>query len=253
MKLNGRYEMNPTSASPFADDTPSGQVRQLFLEISRELQKPLRTIRCCAEVAEDKWGFSGREVSQLLQCVSGAAMRMQNLIDDALALALATGSIPEKSRVEMGDSLQFAQGHLREAIEEAGATVDSGALPAVHANFGALSLVFQTLLANAIQYRSERPPRIQVDCVRSGEDWLVSVADNGIGIEREYSEQIFLPLKRLHADSECPGTGLGLAICRRIVESHSGRIWVESELGAGSTFYFTLRVSDPGEMVSRQG
>jgi light-regulated signal transduction histidine kinase (bacteriophytochrome) len=245
--------MNPTFANPFADDTPSGQVRRLFLEISRELQKPLRTIRCCAEVAEDKCGTSGRDVTELLQCVSGAAVRMQNLIDDALALALATGSIPEKSRVEMGDSLQFALGRLRETIEEAGATVDSGALPVVHANFGALSLVFQTLLANAVQYRSERPPRIQVDCVRSGEDWLVWVADNGIGIEREYREQIFLPLKRLHAESECPGTGLGLAICRRIIESHNGRIWVESEPGVGSTFYLTIPASQPDETLQRPG
>lgn len=242
--------MNPTFTGPFSDDAPTTQVRQLFLEISQELKKPLRTIRCCAEVAEDKSGTSGREVSELLQCVSGAAMRMQNLIDDALALTLATGSIPEKSRVEMGESLQFALAHLREAIEEAGATVDSGALPAVHANFGALSLVFQTLLANAIQYRSERPLSIQVDSVCSGEDWLVSIADNGIGIEREYREQIFLPLKRLHADSECPGTGLGLAICRRIVESHNGRIWVESEPGAGSTFYFTIPASDPDEALA---
>jgi len=242
--------MPPTFTSSLAYDAPSGDVRRLVLEISRELKEPLRTIRCCAEVAEDKWGDSRRDVNELLQCVSEAAIRMQNLIDDAVALAFATGSLPEKSRVEMGESLQFALVSLREAIEETDATIDSGALPAVTANFGALSRVFRTLLANAIQYRSEKQPRIQVDCARSGEVWVVSVADNGIGIQPEYREHIFLPLKRLHAEAELPGTGLGLAICRRIVESHNGRIWVESAPGIGSTFYFTIPASDPGEGIS---
>lgn len=234
-----------TFTSLLADDTLAADIRPLVLEISRELKEALRTIRCCAELAEDKWESSGRDTRELLQCISGAGVRIQNLIDDALALAI--GSAAEESRFEMGQSLQCALIPLKQALEETGARVRSRKLPTVTANFEGLSRVFQTLLANAIQYRSERQPWIQVDCARRGEDWLISVADNGIGIKPEYHERIFLPFARLHAQAECPGTGLGLAVCRRIVESHNGRIWVESELGVGSIFYFTVPGSDAAE------
>lgn len=242
--------MPPTFTSLLADDTLAADIGPLVLEISRELKEALRTIRCCAELAQDKWETSARDARELLQCISGAGVRIQNLIDDALALALAIGSAAEKSRFEMGQSLQCALVPLRQAIEETGARVRSRKLPAVTGNFGGLSRVFQTLLANAIQYRSERQPWIQVDCARRGEDWLISIADNGIGIKPEYHERIFLPFARLHAQAERPGTGLGLAVCRHIVESHNGRIWVESEVGAGSTFYFTVPGSGAAEEFS---
>ena len=125
-----------TFTSLLADDTLAADIRPLVLEISRELKEALRTIRCCAELAEDKWESSGRDARELLRCISGAGVRIQNLIDDALALALAIGSAAEKSRFDMGQSLQCALVPLRQAMEETGARVRSRQLPTVTANFG---------------------------------------------------------------------------------------------------------------------
>ncbi|HLH43269.1 MAG TPA: ATP-binding protein [Bryobacteraceae bacterium] len=228
------------STRSFLDDALGDEIQRLVFGISRELKEAARTIRCCAELAEEKWEIHNYEAKELLQCIRDAAVRIQNLIEEGLALALTITSAPKTSRVEMGRSLQYALVRLKPAIEETGATVRSRKLPTATANSEGLSRVFETLIANAIQYRSERQPFIQVDCARSGSHWLISVSDNGIGIQPEYRERIFLPLARLHGQAERPGTGLGLAVCRRIVESYNGRIWVESTLGAGSTFYFTV-------------
>jgi two-component system, chemotaxis family, sensor kinase Cph1 len=215
--------------------------------ISHDLKEPLRTILCCADRLSQGSGVS-TDTDRLLKFVSEAAKRMQKLIDDALLFALVDGAEKGKSRVDLGEVLQFVLSNLREAIGQAGAVVTSDALPAISANFGALAQVFQNLIANAIKYRSGQEPRIHVGCTRSGADWIISVADNGIGIKEQYREQIFTPLKRLHGKDQYPGSGLGLAICRHIIESHRGHIWVESVPGAGSTFYFTLPASAKSNM-----
>jgi light-regulated signal transduction histidine kinase (bacteriophytochrome) len=211
--------------------------------ISHDLKEPLRTILGCADLLSEGRGISGDDADRLLKFVSEAAKRMQKLIDDALSFALVDGAEKGKSRVDLGEALQFALSNLREAVGQAGAVVTSDALPTISANFGALAQVFQNLIANAIKFRSEREPRIHVGCTRSGAEWIIAVADNGIGIKAQYREQIFAPLKRLHGKGQYPGSGLGLAICSRIIESHGGRIWVESIPGAGSTFYFTFPAS----------
>ena len=115
-------------------------------------------------------------------------------------------------------------------------------LPTVMADTTQLSQVFQNLIANALKFRGEQPPLIHIEADRDVEQgqWLFSVRDNGIGIEPQYAERIFLIFQRLHSRNEYPGTGIGLALCKRIVERHGGRIWIESEPGKGSTFYFTL-------------
>ena len=229
-----------TFTSILADDTLAADIRPLVLEISRELKEALRTIRCCAELAEDKWESSGRDTRELLQCISGAGVRIQNLIDDALALAI--GSAAEESRFEMDQSLQCALIPFKQALEETGARVRSRKLPTVTANFEGLSRVFQTLLANAIQYRSERQPWIQVDCARRGEDWLVSVADNGIGIKPEHREVIFEAFRQADSSTtrQFGGTGLGLTISARLVGMMGGTISVDSTFGKGSEFRFSI-------------
>jgi len=166
---------------------------------------------------------------------------MRALIDDALLFVLADGG-SDRSEVDIGEVLRFATANLETAIEDAGVTITNDPLPVVRANFGALARVFQNLISNAIKYHSQLPLQIHVGC--EGGDpkngWIFSVADNGMGIDSKYGEQIFEPLKRLHGQQDYPGTGLGLAICRRIIELHGGEIWLKSEERQGSTFCFSL-------------
>jgi light-regulated signal transduction histidine kinase (bacteriophytochrome) len=135
--------------------------------------------------------------------------------------------------------LKTALMNLELTIRESGAEVAASALPVVLCDETQIGQVFQNLIGNAIKYKSADPPIINVSSEQRGEDWVISVKDNGIGIDPQYHERIFGIFKRLHG-RELPGTGMGLAICKRIVERHGGRIWVESEHGQGSTFRFTL-------------
>ena len=130
--------------------------------------------------------------------------------------------------------------NLRPAIEENGAEITFDPLPPVRIHEFQLEQLFQNLIGNAVRYRSSERPRIHLGAAREGDAWKFFIRDNGIGIDPEYKEQIFGIFKRLHTSSEYSGTGMGLAICQRIVERAGGRIWVESQLGRGSTFYFTL-------------
>jgi two-component system, chemotaxis family, sensor kinase Cph1 len=147
-----------------------------------------------------------------------------------------SGSVPMES------ILQSAMAGLDREIRESGATVTHGSLPEVMGDGERLRMLFRNLIENALKYRSEAPPQIEVTAKRGrdqGDQWIFSVKDNGIGIDPKYWHDLFIPFKRLHG-SEIPGVGLGLVICRRILDMHQGRIWIESEPGNGATFLFTL-------------
>jgi light-regulated signal transduction histidine kinase (bacteriophytochrome) len=133
---------------------------------------------------------------------------------------------------------------LQTAIQHSGATVTSGPLPTVVAKEGMLTQIFQNLIGNSIKYRSEAAPTIHISAERTAEGWLFSVRDNGIGIDPADAKLVFGMFKRLHG-KEIPGTGIGLALCRKVVERHGGRIWVESEMGRGATFKFTIPMAGP--------
>jgi light-regulated signal transduction histidine kinase (bacteriophytochrome) len=140
--------------------------------------------------------------------------------------------------------LEEATASLQQAIAETGARLTHDPLPMVLADAGQLAQLFQNLIANAIKFRGQAAPEIHVWAERDGSQWRLAVRDNGIGIEHSYRDRIFLIFQRLHTRQQYAGTGIGLAICKRIVERHGGRIWVESQPGVGSTFFFTL---DPAE------
>ena len=171
--------------------------------------------------------------------VDGAA-RMKQLIEDLLSYSRVGTRGRELHATESRAALDKALLNLRAAQEASGATVTRGELPVVVADSQQLTQLFQNLLGNAMKFRAETPPRIHVACEERPDIWIFTVSDNGIGLDPQYSERIFMMFQRLHTKAEYPGTGIGLAICKKIVDRHGGRIWVESQPGKGCTFGFTI-------------
>lgn len=208
---------------------------------AHELQEPARTMESFALRLQKRLGADLDADSQedLTLLVDGAR-RMQILIRDLLDYARADCAPTPRLPVALDLALARAQSNLAEALRAANAQVRSESLPEVPGDSSQLVLLLQNLLSNAIKYRSGTPPQICITAVRQGREWTISVADNGIGIAADHIDKLFSLFQRLHSRGEYPGTGIGLALCRRIVERHGGRIWVESTPGLGSTFRFTL-------------
>jgi light-regulated signal transduction histidine kinase (bacteriophytochrome) len=165
---------------------------------------------------------------------------MQKLIQDLLQFSRVGARSQTFANVNCESLLQKALLNLSAAIRESGAEVTHGSLPTVQGDESQLAQLFQNLIDNAIKYRNEKSPKVCIECEPQEGAWLFSVKDNGIGIEPQYAERIFVLFRRLHGKTEYQGTGIGLAICKKIVERHGGQIWVESEAGKGSNFKFTL-------------
>ena len=171
------------------------------------------------------------------------AHRMQRLIEDLLTFSRVGTRGAPLAPTELSVVLDRALANLKLAIDETGATIIRNGLPTVSADAGQLEHLFLNLVSNALKFRGSTPPAIRISAVRRDGEWLLSVRDNGIGIHPQYFERIFIIFQRLHGKNEYPGTGIGLAICKKIVERHGGRIWVESVSGQGATFFFTLPAS----------
>jgi light-regulated signal transduction histidine kinase (bacteriophytochrome) len=168
------------------------------------------------------------------------ATRMQQLINDLLEFSRVGTRAKELKPTACEDVLSQVLANLKVAIAECQAVVTHDPLPTIMGDEIQLMQLFQNLIANAIKFRREESPCVHISVVQQKNDWVFSVRDHGIGMESEYFERIFTIFQRLHSRSEYPGTGIGLAVCKKIVERHGGRIWVESELGVGTTFYFTI-------------
>jgi light-regulated signal transduction histidine kinase (bacteriophytochrome) len=173
------------------------------------------------------------------------AKRMQSLIAGLLEYS-RVGRLDEPfGTVDTNAAFDQALSNLRSAIEEARASVSRGPLPTVTGNAGRIGQVFQNLIGNAIKFRHpDQASKVHVSATSQGREWQFAVRDNGIGIDPKYLDRIFVIFQRLHTRAEYPGTGIGLSICKKVIERHGGRIWVESRLGAGATFHFTLPRDD---------
>jgi PAS domain S-box-containing protein len=216
-------------------------LEQFAYVASHDLQEPLRMVASFVErLGEDYRGKLDPTADTYIRIASENSRRMQKLIQGLLAYARVGSRGRSFALSDAATALAEALGPLRSTIAETGAEISAEGLPAVHADATQLAELLRNLVENALAYRSGRPPRIRVSARREGGHWHFSVEDNGIGIEPRYYDRIFVIFQRLHAPSANVGTGIGLAICKKIVERHSGRIWVESEPGAGSTFHFTL-------------
>ena len=229
------------------------ELQQFAYVASHDLQSPLRGVSLFAQIIQKEYRdkLDERGAKFVDRMVDGTR-RMHQLIQDLLAYSRVQSKADRFCQVDMNDVLSDAvsvQGNVEEGVQE---WIASSALPVVYGDRVQLSQLFQNLLGNAIKYRSERTPEIRVSAERSGDDWIFSVHDNGIGIAGEHHEKIFEIFGRLHHRDEYPGTGIGLAICHRIVERHGGRIWVESEEGSGSTFHFTIRGTGPANREEDQ-
>ena len=220
----------------------NAELEQFAYVASHDLQEPLRTLASYAKLLSRRYsGQLDDRADRFIQYIVEEALRMQALINDLLRYSRvgrqAQNFAPCDTRAVFG----MVVSRLQEAIATSGATVTCGDLPTVIADERQLVQLFQNLIGNAIKYRSQEPPVVQVGAVRQEGEWLFWVRDNGIGIDPKYAERIFVIFQRLHTQEEYSGTGIGLAIAAKIVERHGGRIWVESESGQGATFYFTLR------------
>ena len=206
------------------------------------MQEPLRQVRGFVQLLRDKYKdrFDGK-AGQYFQFIYDGAERMSNLVSDLLEYSRVGSRERKREPVPGRQVLDFALANLDAGIQEAGATITRAELPTVMCDRSQLTQLFQNLIGNAIKFRRpDVPPEIHIGAGRENNRWLFWVRDNGIGIAPEYAERIFQIFQRLHTRERYPGTGIGLAICKKIVERHGGRIWVESNPGEGATFYFTL-------------
>ncbi|MGE5490215.1 MAG: sensor histidine kinase [Actinomycetota bacterium] len=208
---------------------------------SHDLQTPLRTVTSLAQLFQSLYG--GRldeQADELIGRVVEACHQMQSLVRDLLAYSRVESQAHPFRPTDLNIVCNAVLEHLKEAIRESGAEIVRGDLPTVAGDAVQLTQLLQNLVENAIKYRGDKPLRVTVEAERRGGDWVIAVRDNGIGIDPRHHEDIFEIFRRLHSQQAYPGTGIGLAICRRVAERHGGRIWVESSLGEGSTFYFAL-------------
>ncbi len=209
---------------------------------SHDLQEPLRMITSFLQLLEAE--LSGKldaEAREYIQFAVGGATRMQKLIEDLLTYSRIGRKGMSFTDTDLGRILDVVVEDIGRLVAETGTTIARDNLPTVHADPTQMMQLLSNLVRNAIKFRKpDEPPLVRVGGREDSNEWVVWVADNGIGIERQYFERIFVIFQRLHARDEYPGTGIGLAVCKRIAERHGGRIWVESEPGRGSTFYFSI-------------
>jgi light-regulated signal transduction histidine kinase (bacteriophytochrome) len=226
--------------------TTNAELQEFAYALAHDLQEPLRMVVNYSQLlAEENAGKLGGDSDKYIAFSVEGALRIEALQKGLLNYLEATERDSHRlSPVDCNDVLSQALLSLQTVIHESRAAITSGPLPTAVANAAMLRHLFQNLIGNSIKYKGEAAPVIHISAARTAEGWLFSVKDNGIGIDPAYAEFIFGMFKRLHG-KEIPGTGIGLALCRKVVERHGGRIWVESETGQGATFKFTIPTLGP--------
>ena len=217
------------------------ELEQFAYVASHDLQEPLRMVASYCQLIERRYTDAlGDEGKEFVGYAVDGATRMQALINDLLTYSRVGRQDGPLRRVEAKQVVEHALVNLSNAIEESGAAISVGDLPAVMGDASQLTRLFQNLIGNAIKFRGERRPEVEVGAEPDGDNVAFRVRDNGIGIEARHVERVFQIFQRLHSREQYEGTGIGLAVCRRIVERHGGTIELESEPGVGTTFLFTL-------------
>jgi light-regulated signal transduction histidine kinase (bacteriophytochrome) len=225
----------------------SNEELQRFATVaSHDLREPLRVVSGFADLLARRHGDQlGPDGNRFVEAITGGVKRMDEMISDLLAYARAGRADQPLETVDTGEVVSDVMAGLERAIEDAHAEVEIDQLPMVNGNPASLRQLFQNLIANAIKFVEDGPPRVRVWAAEVPEGWRFTVRDNGIGIDPEKAELIFGMFTRLHGSERYPGTGVGLAVCQRIVDVHGGRIWVEPSPGGGSQFMFTIARARP--------
>ncbi|MCL4204549.1 MAG: HAMP domain-containing protein [Pirellulaceae bacterium] len=242
-QLEEQVELRTQELSATAKDLARSntELEQFAYVASHDLQEPLRMVSSYLQLLQRKYqGQLDASADKYIAYAVDGAARMQRMINDLLAYSrvMTRGKAPEPTDCERAWADALA--NLERRIHESAAVVTHDPLPTVHADASQLIQVFQNLVGNAIKYHGAETPHVHASAQRQPGQWVFSVRDNGIGIEPQYFERIFVIFQRLHGKEEYSGTGIGLAVCKKIVERHGGKIWVESQYGTGSTFYFTI-------------
>jgi light-regulated signal transduction histidine kinase (bacteriophytochrome) len=251
-------KIGPAESHPHAEAQMARQLEELarsnreleqFASIaSHDLREPLRMVATYTQLLAERYrGKLDKSADQYIDYAADGALRMQALVQDLLALSrVNSGNQPNQAvdgNVVMAEVLR----DLEPAIRESNAVVQCAKLPVIRTNRANLWQLFQNLVSNAIKFHGQEAPNVSIKGVPAGPLWQFSIIDNGIGIARESHETIFGVFQRLHTRAEYPGNGVGLAICRKVVETYGGTIWVDSQLGSGSTFNFTLPAQEAQE------
>jgi signal transduction histidine kinase len=223
-------------------------LQQFASIVSHDLQEPLRMISMYGQMLSQRCQEKlDPEANEFLGYIAEGTNRLQDLISHVLEYSRVQTRGQPFTTTECEEVFAQALRALRVSIEETQAVVTNDPLPTVVADPPQLGQLLQNLLSNALKFHGSKPPRIHVAAKPNGEEWLFSVQDQGIWIDPQFAERIFVIFQRLHTRREYPGTGLGLALCKKIIERHGGRIWVESQPGNGATFFFTLPIRPPYE------
>ncbi|HLL52485.1 MAG TPA: ATP-binding protein, partial [Myxococcaceae bacterium] len=218
-----------------------------------DLQEPLRMVASYTQLLSRRYkGKLDPDADEFIGFAVDGVTRMKRLIGDLLEYS-RVGTRPQGlAALALDKPLQAAMANLRTALEESGAEVTSEPLPTVQGDEVQLEQLLQNLIGNALKFRGEGRPRVHISARREEREWVFGVRDNGIGIDPQFFQRIFVIFQRLHGKDEYPGTGIGLAICKKIVERHGGRIWVESTPGQGATFFFTLPALPAGAAAGQR-
>ncbi len=220
----------------------NSQLEQLAYIISHDLQEPLRMVTSYLQLIERRYkGNLDSEADEFINYAVNGAVRMHRLIDDILTYSKVGSQNKSFEKVDLEVIIEQVKQNLKIAIEETRATITHDPMPAVMADSGQMVQLLQNLIGNAIKFHGHRSPEVHISVEPQRNGWLFAVRDNGIGLEMKHARRIFLIFQRLHGRNEYPGTGIGLSICKKIVEHHGGRFWVESAPRKGSIFFFTIR------------
>ncbi len=219
---------------------------------SHDLQEPLRTIQSFIHLLNEKHKKKlDHEVDELIDAAEDGVMRMHRLISDFLMYSRVGSQSAVMEPLDCNNALNDALDNLKIAVKESKAKINKFSLPEIYGNKVQITQVFQNLVSNAIKYQGEKKPAIEISAEKKNDFWRFAVRDNGIGIEEWFSERIFIVFQKLHDHKKYPGSGIGLALCKRVIEKHGGKIWFESEVGKGTTFYFTLPVMKEGKKTKQ--